>query len=123
MPTTRSPSRANATCCDCSNDRRSAAADRPLSKSSATRSAFACSQSTPAQELSKVTLISKTAASGQQRRVIPEQALAYQPAPKAPELLDLGPPDEHLRLAARQRTRNTSARPSRNRTGDRASER
>src|SRR3954454_21865606 len=52
MPTTRSPSRANATCADCSNERRSASALRPLSKSSARRSAFACSQSMPSSELS-----------------------------------------------------------------------
>ena len=47
IPTTRSPSCATTTCCDCSNERRSASGDRPLSKSSAARSAFACAQSTP----------------------------------------------------------------------------
>ena len=55
MPTTRPPSRANATCCDCSNDRRSASGERPLSKRSAARSAFACAQSIPSSELSKLT--------------------------------------------------------------------
>jgi hypothetical protein len=48
----RSPSRAMATCCDCSKERRSASGDRPLSKSSATRSAFTLVQSMPSSELS-----------------------------------------------------------------------
>src|SRR6187399_223080 len=50
IPTTRSPSRANTTCCDCSNARRSASALRPLSQSSAARSAFASSQSIPSSD-------------------------------------------------------------------------
>ena len=52
MPTTRSPSRAKATCCDCRNEACRAAGERPLSKESAARSAFACSQSMPSSELS-----------------------------------------------------------------------
>jgi len=49
-PTRRSPSRANATCWDCSKDRRRASEVRPLSKSSAARSVLACPQSMPSSE-------------------------------------------------------------------------
>src|SRR5579872_542301 len=58
IPTIRSPSRAMATCCDCSNDRRSARAFRPLSNPSADRSALARSQavsSRPSTEPKMVT--------------------------------------------------------------------
>ena len=56
IPTTRSPSRAMATCWDCSNDRRSAWALRPLSQSSAARSAFVRTQSIPSSVPPIVTL-------------------------------------------------------------------
>lgn len=52
MPTRWSPSRANATYSECSNDRRRASGERPLSKSSAARSAFARAQLIPARESS-----------------------------------------------------------------------
>src|SRR5579862_7190437 len=58
MPTTGpglSSSQATTTCGDCAKERRRASAERPLSKSSAARSALARTQSTPSSERSRRT--------------------------------------------------------------------